>query len=75
MVGLVTGALREDEPLEVEAQERQVAEQVEYFVSRTLVVVAQRVSDQTLAAEDQEIGRGGPQADAGGAKSSSLLPR
>ena len=57
MVGLVTGAPGKDEALEVEAQEREVADQVEYLVSCAFVVVAQGVSDHTLAAEDQEIGR------------------
>ena len=75
MVGLVSGAMGDDEPLEVEAQQRQVAEQVEYFVARAFVLVAQRVSDQPLAAEDQEIGRGGPQADAGSREENSPRPR
>ena len=41
MVGLVARSLGDDEPLEVEAQERQVTDQVEYLVPRAFVVVTQ----------------------------------
>ena len=71
-VGLVAGAVRDDEALQVHAQKREVADHVEYLVPGAFVGIAQRVADHAVAAEDQEIGRGGPGADAGGAECMGL---
>ena len=68
----MTGAMGDDETFKVEAQESQVAEQVEYLVACTLIRKAQRVPDRSLAAEDQEIGRGRSEADARCTKSIRL---
>src|ERR1017187_10112525 len=62
MVGLVTGSVGDDKPLDVEAQQSQVTDQVEYFVACALVRVTHGVSDDPLAAENQEVGRGCPGA-------------
>ena len=67
-VGLVPRPVGDDESVQVDAQERQVADHVEDLVPRALVRVAQLVADDAVAAEEQEVGLGGPHADPRGAQ-------
>ena len=57
VVGLVSRPVGDDEPVEVEAQESEVADHVEDLVPHALVGIAQHVADDAVAAEDQEVGR------------------
>ncbi len=71
-VGLVARSVRHHEPVKVDAEESQVADHVEDLVPGALVGVAQLVADDAVAAEEQEVGRGGPDADPGGAEGRGL---
>ena len=58
----------DDEPVQIHAQERQVADHVENLVPGAFVGKAERIAHHAIPAEDQHIGRGGPGADSGGAQ-------
>ena len=68
VVGLMSGPVSDHEPVEVEAQQSQVADHVENLVPHTFVGIAQGVADDARRAEDQEIGRRRPSPDTGGAE-------
>ena len=59
-------AVGDDEAVQVDAQQREVADHVEDLVPDALVGEAQLVADDAVAAEEQEVGLGGPDADPGG---------
>ena len=67
-VGVMAGPMGDDEPVQIHAQERQVADHVENLVPGAFVGKAERIAHHAIPAEDQHIGRGGPGADAGGAQ-------
>ena len=62
-VGVVARPVGDDEAVQVHAQQRQVADHVQDLVPGALVGEAERVADDAVAAEDQDVGLGGPDAD------------
>ncbi len=62
-VGLVARAIGHDEAVQVGAQERQVADHVEDLVPRALIGEPERVADDPVPAEEEQVGLGRPDAD------------
>ena len=56
----------DDEAVQVHPQKRKVADHVQDLVPGTLVGETERVADDSLPSEDQDVGLGGPGADSRG---------
>ena len=71
-VELVARPMGDDEAVQVHAEQREVADHVEDLVPGAFVGKAERLPITPSAAEDQQIGLGGPGADAGRAQGLGL---